>query len=133
MVLAVLHGDKVTVRRQVSTDLEGQTNFEEIQEQDGSPVELLVRLERRTVRAYRQGGVEKTGDATMVFKTRDDDIPHETDLVVTEGTATRPSQTFKVESIEDDRLLGTPTRFSRATLSLTRTEVPATSHTEPED
>jgi hypothetical protein len=123
MMLEALMGERLRVYRIKSRTKEGKIRYEEVTE-EGEPLILRAKVERSAVRSYSQGQVEKTGDASAVFKERDDGVPEEDDLLVTPR-----GETFKVVRIETDTLLGSGVGYVRATLALTRAEVPSGAHT----
>lgn len=125
-MLDVLMGELVSIREQTDRSIKGKPTYTELVVDD-EPVRMRCRIERRTVRQYTQGRVEKTGDARMMWRLREDGIPKETHLIVTSR-----GEAYRIVELESHKPLGSNREYGRAVLRFSRDEVPATAHTGDE-
>lgn len=122
-MLDAFMGEKVSIFRVKSRSTEGKNEYEELEDSEG-PIRMRARFERKVVRAYSQGKLEKTGDARMWWRAIDGDVPQEDDLIVTSR-----NEVYRILTIETEAPLGISRKYSLATLSFSEEEVPEPAHT----
>lgn len=112
----VLFTDRVTVRRAVSRDVRNASVYEEVKGEDGGTLAIRCKLERRGRKIITTTGQETQSDATMLFRSSRAPSLSLEDLVRA-GDAT-----YRVVGLSSERVAGV--EYSRADLTLDRTEVP---------
>lgn len=124
-MLDALYKDSVTVRRPKGRDAANRITYEEILAENGGPLVIRCRIERRRRRVVTTDAKERVQDAQMVF--RSDLAPQlqSQDIVV----VTKDRETFEVDTLEKlDSPFGGPVAYGRAGLLRTAAVIPENEH-----
>lgn len=118
-MLDVLFNESITIRRPTGRTAANAITYEQAKNEDGTGIVVRCRIEETRRRVIGTDGIQTESDATMVFRVNGNPVIGLEDVVIRDsGTA------YRVIGINAQQAIGTPYKYARLDLALTKQLVP---------